>query len=112
MNRTEAKLFLEAGGTLTHSSFTRSEWVKGCGNGMYVFEDGCICDADEFWRIRSDACFDSGWTIKSRLVGRMVNVGTIGHVDSCKSTLTAAINSALVERNKSDRKRSRSRRWQ
>ncbi|MFM2589421.1 hypothetical protein [Vibrio sp. TBV020] len=111
MNRTEAKRLLEEGVMLTHPSFTSSEWVKGLGHGMYEFEDGCLCDADEFWRIRSDEVFSRDWKVKPER-GITVNVGTIGHVDFGKTTLQAAINCAIDgRRNKSDRKRDRSGRW-
>lgn len=49
---------------------------------------------------------------------RRVNVGTIGHVDYGKTTLTAAIQNAVdkgylshTRTNKSDRKRNRKNRW-
>lgn len=42
---------------------------------------------------------------------RRVNVGTIGHVDYGKTTLSAVIRNAVRRRNKSDRKRNRADRW-
>ncbi|MDC5753558.1 hypothetical protein [Vibrio europaeus] len=111
MNKVEAMAFLESGGMLTHPYFTSSEWVKGLGNGLYEFEDGCRCDADEFWRIRSDAGFNEGWKVKPER-GITVNVGAIGHVVFRKAALQAAISCAIPKRNKSDRKRDRLNRWQ
>jgi GTPase len=50
--------------------------------------------------------------IEPIVINRSVNVGTIGHVDMGKSTLSKAIDTALKARaNKSDRKRDRANRW-
>jgi len=56
----QAKALLSAGKKLTHEYFTSSEWVKGQ-NGMYEFEDGCLCSPNDFWNGRED--FSPSWKI-------------------------------------------------
>jgi hypothetical protein len=63
MNKAEAIKQLNKGERLKHPSFTSEEWVQGDGNGMYIFEDGCSCYAEEFWHFRTDPNFDNNWTV-------------------------------------------------
>ncbi|AUR89433.1 hypothetical protein NVP1123O_04 [Vibrio phage 1.123.O._10N.286.48.F3] len=59
MNKEQAIKALDEGKTLTHEHFTKSEWVRGIGAGMYEFEDGIKCSAQEFWAYRND--FNDTW---------------------------------------------------
>lgn len=68
MNRTEAKLALSKGKTLTHSYFSDDEWVRGKSNRQYIFEDGCECDSELFWADRSEDGFDDGWSLKNIVI--------------------------------------------
>lgn len=63
MNRQQAKEALANGAKLTHRYFTSEEWVKSMGDGMYIFEDGIMCNVDGFWMDRKDGSFDSGWHV-------------------------------------------------
>ncbi|MGI9835708.1 hypothetical protein ACJPQX_20920 [Vibrio vulnificus] len=60
LTNAQAKAALFEGKKLTHSYFTKSEWVKGCGY-QYEFEDGCRCSPDDFWSIRED--FPPEWKL-------------------------------------------------
>jgi hypothetical protein len=63
MNREQAQECLHNGCKLTHTHFTKKEWVKGVGNGMLRFEDGIECHSDTFWMGRSCDSFDKGWHV-------------------------------------------------
>ncbi|MBM7070930.1 hypothetical protein JQC92_02590 [Shewanella sp. 202IG2-18] len=63
MTKDEAIKLMESGEKLTHESFTSNEWVKGLGNGMLQFEDGCLCPSGEFWFTRKDEWWLTGWSI-------------------------------------------------
>ena len=60
MTSDEAIERLESGGRVTHRYFTSGEWVKLTGR-KYEFEDGCLCDIDEFWAVRSSGGWSAGW---------------------------------------------------
>jgi len=64
LTKDEALQILENGGKIAHRSFTSDEWMKKAPNrtNSYIFEDGCICSARDFWRYRSDQDgWDTGW---------------------------------------------------
>jgi len=47
---------------VTHNLFAKGEWMKL--NGFELeFEDGCTCPLHEFWAIRQDEYWQTGWSI-------------------------------------------------
>lgn len=64
MTKDQAKVALNNGKKIAHLYFSKDEWVKKA-NGEYQFEDGVICEIDEFWEYRSELMWDNGWEIYS-----------------------------------------------
>jgi hypothetical protein len=62
MTRQEALEAMLDGHKVTHQYFTPEEWATMNDKGMVVLEDGVVCSAAEFWRNRSNDCFDKGWS--------------------------------------------------
>lgn len=62
--KNEALTKLDEGHKLTHRYFTEEEWmVKSVYPLHYEFEDGVVCPVEEFWRLRSDIGWETGWSI-------------------------------------------------
>lgn len=59
--QTAIELMLQ-GEKLTHKGFSANEWMSMDGNHI-IFEDGCRCWPDEFWRSRTDPVWDHGWDL-------------------------------------------------
>lgn len=65
MNREQAKKALKEGKRLRHFYFTPGEWVQGVtkiGTTYYIFDDGCRCSPNMFWKSRYDSTWDCGWS--------------------------------------------------
>lgn len=62
MNKAEALQALDNGETLTHVNFDFLECMKKTPEGNYVFEDGCEMSPSEFWRIRDNESWETGWS--------------------------------------------------
>lgn len=60
MDKEQVIKALREGATLTHDWFSPDEWMKQTGL-LYEFEDGCLCEPDEFWRYRTDESWNTGW---------------------------------------------------
>ncbi len=64
MTNTEAMGAMRDGHKVRHQSFTLDEWMKETGR-LYEFEDGCLCEPDEFWRFRDGDEWLVGWRLIS-----------------------------------------------
>jgi len=62
MNKQEAIQAMLEGKKVTHRYFTDDEWVT-MENGKIVFEDGIRCSPEEFWKWRTEECFETDWSI-------------------------------------------------
>lgn len=65
MTKEEALITLSRGEKVTHILFQEGEWVRldGVHNMLYVFEDGATCTPEEFWGLRPESYWDTGWSI-------------------------------------------------
>jgi len=62
MTKIEAIMAMEKGKKVTHEYFSPNEWMTIGGRG-YVFEDGCTCEENEFWRLRTGGGWECGWKL-------------------------------------------------
>lgn len=63
MTKSEAITALDEGKRLTHTYFSKSEWVKRLDCTTYEFEDGCRCSVYEFWATHHESMgFGFGWS--------------------------------------------------
>lgn len=62
LTKEQAVEAMQAGSKVRHWLFSKGEWIKICGP-WYKFEDGCICDFDEFWRYRQEEIWNNGWEL-------------------------------------------------
>ena len=62
MSKDEAIKAMRDGMKVTHRHFSSEEWMKETGR-LYEFEDGCLCEFEEFWRYREDDSWLEGWKI-------------------------------------------------
>jgi len=60
MTKQEAIEEMKKGKKITHKHFSSSEWMT-IKNGRYLFEDGVVCDHDEFWQWRQDFSWNDGF---------------------------------------------------
>lgn len=53
---------IKKGHKVRHSLFCPDEWMKltGC---LFEFEDGCLCEQDEFWRARNESFWLTVWSL-------------------------------------------------
>lgn len=63
MNRNELLKFLRAGHRMTHTYFSKHEWMQLTGPNHLIFEDGVVVTQDEFWNIRKGSAWHTGWSI-------------------------------------------------
>lgn len=63
MTKEKAIELMKAGARLTHHFFSSEEWVSINNEGLYCFEDGCVCEPEEFWKWRQDPAWDNGWDL-------------------------------------------------
>ena len=64
MTRAEAEQAIKEGSKVTHEHFTTDEFVTLAADGThYEFEDGCLCEKDEFWYYRQGESFNDGWAL-------------------------------------------------
>ena len=61
MTKQEALDALKNGKRVRHYYFSEDEWVEQLNKNTYIFEDGCHCPVDEFWRFRQE--FEDDWSI-------------------------------------------------
>lgn len=69
MTKEEMMEALKIPGTrVTHYYFSSDEWMMlaDIPNSL-VFEDGVPCSFEEFWKYRSEECFNTGWEIMEEL---------------------------------------------
>lgn len=57
MTKAEAIQAMKAGKKVTHTYFSKNEWMKMNGNIEIEFEDGVKMEALDFWSIRNN----TGW---------------------------------------------------
>lgn len=62
MNKQEAIQAMLEGKKVTHLYFSNDEWVT-MENGQILLEDGVRCSPNEFWRWRTDAMWETDWSI-------------------------------------------------
>jgi hypothetical protein len=66
MNKAEAIMAMVADNSIVyHDYFTDDEWML-MQNGRIVFEDGCTCEPEEFWRTRTEDIWENGWHIRTQ----------------------------------------------
>ena len=64
MNKEDMIVALDDGARVTHRYFSNEEWMERKWSRDLVFEDGVVCSEKDFFRIRSDGSWDSGWKVK------------------------------------------------
>ena len=62
MTKQEAIIAMQNGIKLTHKNFSSDEWIREK-IGMYEFEDGCLCDFEEFWQFRQGSAWEKDWEV-------------------------------------------------
>ena len=62
MTKSEAIQAMLEGKKVTHRHFSSDEWAT-MENGKIVLEDGVKCSPIEFWRWRTDASYETDWSI-------------------------------------------------
>ena len=62
MSKDQAIKAMGLGQKVAHRHFSDEEWMCET-NGRYEFEDGCLCEYEEFWRWRDDSSWDNGWKV-------------------------------------------------
>ena len=66
MTKEEAIEKMKQGNSLTHPLFTDEESVSSNPSGtVLIFEDGCQCVPEQFWKYRTDKYWETDWEIKS-----------------------------------------------
>jgi len=63
MTKLEALEAMNKGKKVTHKSFTKEEWITKTYGYNYLLEDGVVCSFSEFWRWRTEPCWDNDWSI-------------------------------------------------
>lgn len=69
MTKQEAIQAMREGKKVTHRFFQPDEWVtwviSGLGecDDMYITEDGCRLSSEDFWTLRTDPAWETGWEI-------------------------------------------------
>lgn len=61
MTKEEAISEMKKGKMITHKYFGQDEWATMGTNGQIILEDGVECHPSEFWRWRTDTCWNEGW---------------------------------------------------
>ena len=66
MNKAEAiAAMVNDDAKVYHKYFTDSEWMT-MQNGRILFEDGCTCEPEEFWRTRTDVVWEYDWDTRTQ----------------------------------------------
>lgn len=63
MLKTTALAYMKRGAKIRHRNFAPEEYIKTGTDLDIEFEDGCQCNSQEFWLIRNDISWESGWYI-------------------------------------------------
>ncbi len=80
ISKVEAIKAMLKGKKVRHLFFSRNERVAII-EGNYVFEDGCECTRDEFWKCRTDEPWSKGWSIVEYEIMRKYIVHTDGTIE-------------------------------
>lgn len=60
----EAYALAQKGNKITHSYFSKEEWMAVLPNGKLLFEDGCEMTIVEFWALRrGQSGWKHGWSV-------------------------------------------------
>lgn len=63
MTKEQAIEAIKAGLKVQHRYFTDNEYLEMLENGKYKFEDGNICNSQEFWSYRTIEGWFDGWSL-------------------------------------------------
>lgn len=63
LTKLEATIAMLNGEKVRHLFFAIEEWVTINSNGLYEFEDGITTTPNQFWSVRKDLCWITGWFI-------------------------------------------------
>ncbi len=63
MNKREAIYHMKLGKRVTHEKFSEEEWMSATVGERYVFENGKVANAEDFWKYRDTSDWNKGWSI-------------------------------------------------
>lgn len=66
MNKTQMLEALRRGERVRHRNFSSDETMELFGS-VIIFEDGCACSVEEFWKFRTDRSWDEDWGIVKKV---------------------------------------------
>lgn len=85
LSKEEAIKLMRQGKKITHKNFTHDEWMT-IQFGKIVCEDGCQAAPEEFWRWRTDAVWDNGYSLWNE--SSPISLKDVVKVTNQKNTVT------------------------